>query len=98
MLLYRNMRGPKGIGTSPQFTRQNLRQRRDADREADTTPGVAGDVPAGESVADGEAGSGADSPEGSTGVEPVEGGPDPQQEGDRPRSAADGGHEGSDGS
>ena len=101
-LLYRNMRGPTGIGTGPQFTRQNLRQRRDADPGIDTTPGVAGDVPAGESAdtatEDEPAGSDVDagSPGESTDVEPsdpVEDGPDPQRESDQPRSAADGGRE-----
>ncbi len=40
-LLYRSMRGPKGISTSPQFTRQNLRRRRDTTTD---TAAVASDV------------------------------------------------------
>ena len=109
-LLYRNMRGPKGIATSPQFTRQNLRERGES---GGTTPALATDVDEATDDVDGT-----DRPE--TGTDgPAEPGPPPGEErpapgdpgdagavdregprpdepGDRPRSAADGGLEESD--
>ncbi len=110
-LLYRNMRGPKGIATSPQFTRQNLRERTGGEGG---TPALATDVD--EAVED----AGAEEPTDATPDTPAEPEPSPREEratpadadeddesidregprpdetGDQPRSAADGGLEGAD--
>jgi len=111
VLLYRNMRGPKGIATSPQFTRQNLRERTGGDGTG-ATPALATDVEEATTEADTPAGD----EEGEPGPSPTEqparespkadaaaepggetAGPSPEESGDRPRSAADGGLEDADG-
>ncbi len=105
-LLYRNMRGPKGIATSPQFTRQNLRERSGA---GGATPALATDVDEATADADeterpavepGGTDPGPSVPdERATPEEPGESGavgregPRADEPGDQPRSAADGGRE-----